>query len=179
VTDEMSAAARAFATVATSIPHHDLHRAMWSGRVTQLSEHHLRDCHRCGRQLPVTAEAVTTSAEHEFEPSGQFVPTDDELNRQCFVCGPEHERAVAVSLDEFLAGVHALRDRLAEQKWHAWVELFDDALARDNVSERALATGQSLLLLHDGIAQIKGHEERDEPLFALAIGSAVHWPHRA
>jgi hypothetical protein len=175
----MRSAADAFATIVASIPHHDLHRAMSSGRVTQLSEHHLRDCHRCGRQLPVTAEVVTTSAEHEFEPSGQFVPTDDELNLQCFVCGPEHERAVDVSLAEFLAGARALRDRLGEQTWHAWVDLFDDALARDDDAERALAAGQSLLLLHDGIAQIKGHDDRDEPLFALAIGSAVHWPHRA
>ena len=39
--------------------------------------------------------------------------------------------------------------------------------------------GQSLLLLHDGIDQVKGHDDRDEPLFALSIGSAVHWPHRA
>jgi len=179
VIDAKGAAGQAFAIVVASIPHHDLHRAMWSGRVTQLSEHHLRDCSNCGRQLPVTAEAVTTSAEHEFEPSGQFVPTASELSVQCFVCGPEHERAVAVSLDEFLAGVQALRDRLDDQRWHAWVELFGDALARDNDSERALVGGQSLLLLHDGIAQIKGHEERDEPLFALAIGSAVHWPHRA
>jgi hypothetical protein len=179
VSGDTGAADEAFAIVVASIPHHDVFRGMWSGRVTQLSEHHLRDCSNCGRQLPVTAEAVTTSAEHEFEPSGQFVPTDDELNLQCFVCGPERERAVAVSLDEFLAGVGALRDRLDEQKWQAWVELFDDALARDDDSERALATGQSLLLLHDGVAQIKGHEERDEPLFSLAIGSAVHWPHRA
>ena len=84
----MSQATDQFATVIASIPHHDLFRGMWSGRVTQLSDHHLRDCSNCGRQLPVTAEAVTLSAEHEFEPSGQFVPTASELSLQCFVCGP-------------------------------------------------------------------------------------------
>ena len=55
----MSQATDQFATVVASIPHHDLFRGMWSGRVTQLSDHHLRDCPHCGRQLPVTAEAVT------------------------------------------------------------------------------------------------------------------------
>ena len=175
----MSQATDQFATVVASIPHHDLFRGMWSGRVTQLSDHHLRDCPHCGRQLPVTADAVTLSAEHEFEPSGQFVPTTDELSLQCFVCGPEHERAVAISVEELLTGAHALRDHLAEEKWHAWAELFDDALARTDDADRALAIGQSLLLLHDGIDQVKGHDDRDEPLFALSIGSAVHWPHRA
>jgi hypothetical protein len=175
----VSAATEQFDAVIASIPHHDLHRALWSGRVTQLSEHHLRDCPRCGRQLPVTAEAATTSAQHEFEPSGQFVPTADELSLQCFVCGPEHERAVAATLDELFAGTRALRDRLDEQKWHAWVDLFDTALAAADDGSRALAIGQSLLLLHDGIDQVKGHDDRDEPLFALSIGSAVHWPHRA
>ncbi len=52
-------------------------------------------------------------------------------------------------------------------------------LGRTDDAERALAIGQSLLLLHDGIDQVKGHDDRDEPLFALSIGSAVHWPHRA
>jgi hypothetical protein len=174
----VSTAPDLFTTVVASIPHHDLFRGMWSGRVTQLSEHHLRDCPRCGRQLPVTAEGATTSAQHEFEPSGQFVPTADELSLQCFVCGPEHERAVAVTLDELFAGAGALRDRLDEQKWHAWVDLLDTALAAVDDASRALAIGQSLLLLHDGIDQVKGHDDRDEPLFALAIGSAVHWPHR-
>ena len=175
----MSQATDQFATVIASIPHHDLFRGMWSGRVTQLSDHHLRDCSNCGRQLPVTAEAVTLSAEHEFEPSGQFVPTASELSLQCFVCGPEHERAVAITVDELFTGARALRDHLDEQKWHGWVDLFDGALGRTDDAERALALGQSLLLLHDGIDQVKGHDDRDEPLFALAIGSAVHWPHRA
>jgi hypothetical protein len=179
VSGDTGAASEAFAIVVASIPHHDVFRGMWSGRVTQLSEHHLRDCSNCGRQLPVTAEAVTTSAEHEFEPSGQFVPTASELSVQCFVCGPEHERAVAVTVDELFTGARALRERLDEQKWDAWVDLFDTALRGDDNAERALAVGQSLLLLHDGIDQVKGHDERSEPLFALAIGSAVHWPHRA
>jgi hypothetical protein len=107
------------------------------------------------------------------------VPTASELSVQCFVCGPEHERAVEVSLDELFTGGRVLRDRLDGQKWDAWVDLFDTALGRDDEGERALAVGQSLLLLHDGIDQVKGHDERSEPLFALAIGSAVHWPHRA
>lgn len=175
----MSAATDQFDAVIASIPHHDLHRALWSGRVTQLSDHHLRDCPRCGRQLPVTSEVATLSAEHEFEPSGQFVPTDDELSLQCFVCGPERGRAVEVTLDEFLVGAHTLRDRLDAQEWHAWVDLFDQAFAAEDDASRARALGQSLLLLHDGIDQIKGHDERSEPLFALSIGSAVHWPHRA
>ena len=152
---------------------------MWSGRVTQLSEHHLRDCSNCGRQLPVTAEAVTLSAEHEFEPSGQFVPTASELSLQCFVCGPEHERA---RRDHRRRAVHrcprAARPPRRE-KWHAWVDLFDDALGRTDDAERALAIGQSLLLLHDGIDQVKGHDDRDEPCSCSSIGSAVHWPHRA
>lgn len=175
----MSTASEQFDAVIASIPHHDLHRGLWSGRVTQLSEHHLRDCAQCGRQLPVTSEVATLSAEHEFEPSGQFVPTADDLTLQCFVCGPERERAVAVGLDEFLAGARALRDRLDEQHWHAWVGLFDTGFAAADDAERARMLGQSLLLLHDGIDQIKGHDERAEPLFALAIGAAVHWPHRA
>ncbi|MFN8026384.1 MAG: hypothetical protein U0W40_08575 [Acidimicrobiia bacterium] len=175
----MSAATDRFDTVVASIPHHDMLRGMWSGRVTRISDHHLRDCPKCGRQLPVTSESATLSAEHEFAPSGQYVPTDDELSLQCFVCGPERERGVPVGLDELFVGAHALRDKLDHEKWHAWVELFDEAFGAADDAARALAIGQSLLLLHDGIDQIKGHDERSEPLFALSIGSAVHWPHAA
>jgi hypothetical protein len=163
----VSPAAEEFDTVIASIPHHDVFRGMWSGRVTHLSDHHLRDCPRCGRQLPVTSEVATLSAEHEFAPSGQYVPTDDELSLQCFVCGPARDRRVDVALDEFLGGARALRDRLDEQQWHAWVELFDEGLAAADDADGAR------------IDQVKGHEERSAPLFALAIGSALHWPHRA
>jgi hypothetical protein len=175
MTDVPPTPAELFAVVCGTIPHHNIFRVLWSGRVVNVDEFPRSVCPKCGRRLPLVSASFATRS----GPMRGWKRADAEVAMRCAVCGFAHKLAVPMLLDELDTGVRSLDLRLSEQGWDGWRDTLVTAMARHDDAERAEALGETLLLIGDGLHWLRPRQERDDAMKRLAISSAVHWPHRA
>jgi hypothetical protein len=176
MTDVPPTPAELFAVVCGTIPHHNIFRELWSGRVVRVDEFPRYVCPKCGRRLPLASASLARRTRPLL---GTWTLTDTEVAMLCAVCGFAHKLAIPMSLNELDTGVQSLDHRLSEQGWDGWRDTLENATWRDDEAERAEALGETLLLIRDGLHWLRPHQERDDAMKRLAISSAVHWPHRA